>query len=392
MIQLDVLSEHGEAESFRFSKEIIFLGRDAKNDIFIDDSNASRHHARLVRTARGYELEDLGSLNGTNLNGEKAGRANLWIGDTIEIGGHRLTVVKVGSAEEASATDPSEEDLDKTKIASYSDSAPTNMASDWTITAMLGEKRVVRQQLKPGVTTIGRDPSSDIVLADDDVSRHHARVICKHGKYYLEDLDSLNGTYVGGEPVYTCKLAAETEIDLGPYKLRIGAQPGSTEGNVPGDIVRCKKCQRFGCSSWSNCPYCRCKPRNRQDIRLHLLPLKARDPFVEQLSPGIHLTLQAETVAMEKQWWVSLPEPPAGVHPIGEVPSSVYGCEICFLTIPEPGSLRLCPRCSNGRLGQLDISDIISKWCSTQELEISLRNAHRHKVNSTRAEVSIRWR
>ena len=46
------------------------------------------------------------------------------------------------------------------------------------------------------VTTVGRHPESDIFLDDITVSRHHAKFVRSAGHLYLEDLGSLNGTYV----------------------------------------------------------------------------------------------------------------------------------------------------------------------------------------------------
>ena len=49
---------------------VITIGKSPDNDCVIDDSQVSRHHARLTRDADGYWLlEDLNSLNGTFVNG-----------------------------------------------------------------------------------------------------------------------------------------------------------------------------------------------------------------------------------------------------------------------------------------------------------------------------------
>ena len=46
------------------------------------------------------------------------------------------------------------------------------------------------------VLTVGRSPHSDLFLDDVTVSRHHARVLRDEGGFWVEDLNSLNGTYV----------------------------------------------------------------------------------------------------------------------------------------------------------------------------------------------------
>ncbi len=50
-------------------------------------------------------------------------------------------------------------------------------------------------------TTIGRDPNCDIVLEDEDVSRHHARIYVMGGQVKIKDENSANGTYVNNAPI-----------------------------------------------------------------------------------------------------------------------------------------------------------------------------------------------
>jgi pSer/pThr/pTyr-binding forkhead associated (FHA) protein len=64
---------------------------------------------------------------------------------------------------------------------------------------------------------IGRSQSSAIVLEDDFVSFRHARIFPQGDKWFVEDLDSTNGTYVNGE-----KLIGIDEIFVGT-QIKIGA-------------------------------------------------------------------------------------------------------------------------------------------------------------------------
>ncbi len=57
--------------AFDLTKEVTLLGRDVTNDISLGDPEVSRQHARLTRTPGGYVLEDLGSTNGSFVNGER---------------------------------------------------------------------------------------------------------------------------------------------------------------------------------------------------------------------------------------------------------------------------------------------------------------------------------
>ena len=48
----------------------LIIGREATSDVLIDDRQVSRRHAEIIRSPRGYQLRDLGSKNGTYVNGE----------------------------------------------------------------------------------------------------------------------------------------------------------------------------------------------------------------------------------------------------------------------------------------------------------------------------------
>lgn len=71
------------------------------------------------------------------------------------------------------------------------------------------------------VTTLGRDPGSDLFLDDVTVSRKHAEVRRQADGFYVHDLGSLNGTYVGRERVDVTKLADGDEVQVGLYKLTV---------------------------------------------------------------------------------------------------------------------------------------------------------------------------
>jgi predicted component of type VI protein secretion system len=86
------------------SKEVSMLGRDVTNDIVVGDAEVSRQHARVTRTPAGYVLEDLGSTNGTFVNGERlAAPRVLNAGDLIGVG-ENVTLTFESTAPEAAAT------------------------------------------------------------------------------------------------------------------------------------------------------------------------------------------------------------------------------------------------------------------------------------------------
>lgn len=78
---------------YELNKDIITLGRDITNDIVINDPEVSRHHCRMTRGGGGYTLEDLGSTNGTFVNGQRltgarplAGGDMVGLGETVTLG------------------------------------------------------------------------------------------------------------------------------------------------------------------------------------------------------------------------------------------------------------------------------------------------------------------
>jgi len=63
------------------------IGRSAENDIVISDPNVSRRHGRLSRSENGFIVEDLGSTNGTLLDGAPIDRERIESGDELAFGG-----------------------------------------------------------------------------------------------------------------------------------------------------------------------------------------------------------------------------------------------------------------------------------------------------------------
>jgi hypothetical protein len=67
--------------------------------------------------------------------------------------------------------------------------------------------------------TIGRRPDSDVFLDDVTVSRDHALIVRRGEELHLDDLGSLNGTYVNRRRIESHHLADGDELQIGKYKL-----------------------------------------------------------------------------------------------------------------------------------------------------------------------------
>jgi pSer/pThr/pTyr-binding forkhead associated (FHA) protein len=68
-------------------------------------------------------------------------------------------------------------------------------------------------------TSIGRSPDAGVFLDDVTVSRNHALLVRRRDGLYIDDLGSLNGTYVNRRRIESHRLADGDEIQIGKYKL-----------------------------------------------------------------------------------------------------------------------------------------------------------------------------
>lgn len=76
----------GERRSFSITRDMTVIGRREDCDLRIPLGEVSRKHARLVRDGDLLKVEDLGSSNGTFLNGQRVQESLLAPGDTIQVG------------------------------------------------------------------------------------------------------------------------------------------------------------------------------------------------------------------------------------------------------------------------------------------------------------------
>jgi hypothetical protein len=98
---------------YDLNKDIVTLGRDITNDIVINDPEVSRHHLRITRGAGGYTLEDLGSTNGTFINGQRLTGARplrpgdmVGLGETVTLAYEIAGMASAGGADMPGATAP----------------------------------------------------------------------------------------------------------------------------------------------------------------------------------------------------------------------------------------------------------------------------------------------
>lgn len=90
-----------------------------------------------------------------------------------------------------------------------------------------------------GGAVLGRDRArTDVAFRDESISKRHARIYAKDGRWYLEDLDSSNGTYVRNERVFEAALLREgVPFSLAQRRFRVvvvdGEEASDTDRQVP---------------------------------------------------------------------------------------------------------------------------------------------------------------
>jgi pSer/pThr/pTyr-binding forkhead associated (FHA) protein len=89
----------------------------------------------------------------------------------------------------------------------------------------LGGRPVAQRAFMPPAMLIGRDRGCDIILDNLSVSRQHARLGWRRGRFVLEDLGSANGTTVNGKTIREQAVGADDRIGLGKFVLQLAAQP-----------------------------------------------------------------------------------------------------------------------------------------------------------------------
>lgn len=177
---------------------IIKIGKDASNDVAINNPTISRQHAIVMIADDGSAtIRDLNSTNGTYVNGKRIVTENaLKPGDKVQLGNH---------------------------VATYEELTTLPHAGKKQATVV--NKPLGYPHLMPGVKdsrNIGRDSSMHICLNQSDVSKHHA-TLCRlqNGETMIVDMKSTNGTFVNGQRISGQQTLHKGDVIMlaGKYKL-----------------------------------------------------------------------------------------------------------------------------------------------------------------------------
>ena len=209
VIQLPVLvGEDGREHPIRPGANRV--GR--TGDVAIEDPRVSRQHAVVTSDQGRISIQDIGSTNGTEVNGQKLAPNTptpLEPGDKVSLGGVVLSLAHPGEANRTAMPAGG-----KTMAMA---AAPGQVAPIATL--VQGD---VRHAIKPGRTTFGRRDGNDIVLSDPYVSGSHGVFEADETGLYLTDTGSTNGTVVNEAKLpanQRTQLQAGDRIKLGAIEL-----------------------------------------------------------------------------------------------------------------------------------------------------------------------------
>jgi pSer/pThr/pTyr-binding forkhead associated (FHA) protein len=239
-------------------EEAVTIGRGETNTVVLSqDRQVSRSHARVVREGETLRLEDLGSANGTLLNGERLQEArSLQEGDQFQVGGTRFRV-ESGVERPAPAAEVhgdstvwvEDEEADKT-ISGAELEAELAKLGGLPLTAEAARGGIVVEatdvarltitwgaqvgqsfNLDREVLVVGRAGAAsefDIALDDRAVSSPHAKLLRTGGRYLLQDLGSRNGTWLNYEQIQEARPLQDGDlVKLGKTVLLFRAAAGA---------------------------------------------------------------------------------------------------------------------------------------------------------------------
>ena len=202
----------------------VHIGRDAQNDMVIADSTVSGKHAVLTYRDGTFRLQDIGSSNGTFVNGKKITNTVLSNNDTVRFG--RATYkFQLPRGKRQPVPLPSEP---KNTVPGASRQAK-HVAAAWLV-----RENGDSYPLKLGKNTIGRQDDNDVVLRDTTISRHHAVLYVERDAMTLQDLSSSNGTFVNDKRLGRERSRVEpgTGIRFGNQSFNLRREHSSEENEA----------------------------------------------------------------------------------------------------------------------------------------------------------------
>ncbi|MFZ5764955.1 MAG: FHA domain-containing protein [Thermodesulfobacteriota bacterium] len=188
--------------------ERLVIGRSSDADVVVDNTAISRKHTALERRNGVYFVEDLGSLNGTMVNGKKIDSCvQLFDDDMVEIGKFRLLPAEAlkdqGYASQSAAFDFGDETVFVSRSgASGGQKVKETGKAAHRLTVIGGDGSPAELPLLGRSSVkIGKDINSDLRVSGWFVAQAQCYVINRDKKFYLVPQRSWVKTFVNGTPV-----------------------------------------------------------------------------------------------------------------------------------------------------------------------------------------------
>ena len=197
VVRLPVLVEASSGREHPIRPGLNIVGREG--DVMLPDSKVSRKHAQVVSEDGVITVEDLGSTNGTLVNGDRldsGSKRELNKGDTVSFGGVEVKLSLPGSAgatqmlggnKTAALSAPPMADQPKAEEP-QKDFEPAAFL-------VLGHDEI---PLREGENTFGRKDDNDVSISDPYVSGRHGKIEVEHRELFFTDIGSTNGTFLNG--------------------------------------------------------------------------------------------------------------------------------------------------------------------------------------------------
>jgi ABC transport system ATP-binding/permease protein len=212
-----------QTEEYPVAQPRVDVGRGTDNDLTLAFPTVSTHHARVLADSSSCRIVDLGSANGTFVNGEeipvKEERV-LHDGDEVQIGPFTLVFHRVRAGADV---------VRPVVRPGHTMVLPAGKPPRLRITTPEGTRDV---PLTKASLTLGRDPGCDVVVAADAVSRRHASLERRGDRLFIRDLGSTNGLSVDGRLVPEHLLAGGQQVGIGQSVtlVYLAAEQAAPEG------------------------------------------------------------------------------------------------------------------------------------------------------------------
>jgi len=225
------------ADGHQLSDTSMTIGRGDSCDLQILEGHVSRFHARLESIGDCVWLKDLGSSNGSYVNGERlVGAVRVYHGDELTfdisryqlIGDHPdLTPIRPVSAvaeafefdpEPSDGPTPSAAEIVPVEPVDLAEAAEPARAAETEGPYLLGISGGVAERRYPlslGQHLVGRAPDLEIHLPEPSVSLRHAEIDVRVDGVFITNLISTNGVQVNGQDVSIQRLAPGDRLQLG---------------------------------------------------------------------------------------------------------------------------------------------------------------------------------